>query len=218
MTDRNLRYRERSRRPRVRPKPSIARRRRRETYRRNDQEPFAAIAQRGRELADRRRLPAAVNADDENHRRLAIERKRRVGQREKILNVALEARDDLIARFIAILFCNDFQRVDDLFGRRKPKSAPIRISSKSSQNASSSGRLASAIVSRPASESRDRVTLALILSNQLTVRSRSLPAEPPPPQTAPRMRTRPIQGAAFVDPAASASTAYTNAKISATTV
>src|SRR5947209_2077467 len=92
--------------------------RRAKRVRGNHHHALALRAQQRRELADRRGLAAPVDADDEDDRGLRLEIEPHLGQREKVLHVAAEALDHLIARLVAVLLGDDAQRVDDLRRRR----------------------------------------------------------------------------------------------------
>src|SRR6185312_1297362 len=83
---------------------------------RDQQNALALRSQKGGELSDRRRLPAAVHADHQDDGRFRAEREL-VGQRQKIGQVLFETRDDLIGRPPFFLPDDDLEAVDDLLGR-----------------------------------------------------------------------------------------------------
>ena len=85
---------------------------------RNQQHALSFLVQARCELTDRRRLAAAVDADDQHHGRHRLQIQLRTGQREKPLDIFAEARDDLIARLPIFLFCDGLQSGDDLRSRR----------------------------------------------------------------------------------------------------
>ena len=85
---------------------------------RNQQHALSRFVQPRCELTDRRRLAAAVDADDQHHGRRGLQIQLRPRQREKPLDVFAEARHNLIARLPLFLFCDGLEPSDDLRGRR----------------------------------------------------------------------------------------------------